>query len=294
MQLDLELLPGGYSVSKLPPGVALPDWLAGVGLINVTFAADETSVVCLTAHVPQAVQTVSGWAAIKVTINFGFDEAGVVLAAIQPISGNGAGVFVLSTYDRDYLLVRATDLAQVQGWLRAAGHRFIPHIGRAALADAPAIADFHDRIWQQTYRHIAPATVCAKLDAAHRLVGWRSNLGAEKPRAATLIARAEGQIVGLICVAPATQPALGGGGEVKHLYVAPEMGRTGLGRRLMAEGFAHLRRSGFSTASLAVVAGSEAALAFYQALGGQIVGSFTDAGPLWPSDNLIVSFDISG
>lgn len=124
--LDLEDLPGDYAVSRLPAGAALPDWIMGEGLVNVTQAEDETSITCLSERVPEGVETARGWAAIKVTTRFEFDEAGVVLAVVRPISEAGLGVFVLSTFYRDYLLVKQGDLARVRELLVEAGHRFLP------------------------------------------------------------------------------------------------------------------------------------------------------------------------
>ena len=125
--VELEHLVGGYSVSRLPVDQPLPDWVTGPGLVNVTYAPDEISVVCRTDRVPAQTETASGWSAIKISTKFGFDEAGVVLSVVDPISSAGLGVFVISTFYRDYLLVRTVDLTQAAQLLRSAGHQF-PHI----------------------------------------------------------------------------------------------------------------------------------------------------------------------
>lgn len=124
--VNLEHLSGGYSVSRLPVDQPLPEWVTGPGLVNVTYAADEISVVCRTDRVPEQVETASGWSAIKVSTKFGFDEAGVVLSVVNPISSAGLGVFVISTFYRDYLLVRTAELAKVVQLLQSAGHQFQP------------------------------------------------------------------------------------------------------------------------------------------------------------------------
>lgn len=286
--LDLEILPGDYSVTKLPPGGGVPGWIAGSGLISVTLADDETSVISPTCCVPSGVKTAPGWTAIKLTASFGFDEPGVVLSVVRPISEQGAGVFVTSTFDRDYLLVRAADLPRVRSWLAAAGHRFVPHIRAATADDAAPIAAFHNRIWQQTYAQIAPPQARQSLDEGHRLRAWRQRL---KAPSGVFLAEEAGQIVGLISVGAASQAGLGQDAEVKHLYTASP--RTGLGRRLMSRGLAHLRSSGYHSAGLAVVAGNAAAIAFYTALGWRTGGSFTDTGPIWKSANLVMSFSLT-
>ena len=56
----------------------------------------------------------------------GLDEPGAVLAAVKPISSAGFGVFVISTFLRDYLLVRANKFGEIVGLLTEAGHSVMP------------------------------------------------------------------------------------------------------------------------------------------------------------------------
>lgn len=122
--VDLEIMEGDYAISRLPASMVLPDWVRGEGLVNVTYASDEISVVCLAARVPEGVESAAGWAAIKISTKFDFDEAGVVLSVVRPLSENGLGVFVISTFYRDYLLVRCTELTRARDLLTEAGHSF--------------------------------------------------------------------------------------------------------------------------------------------------------------------------
>jgi hypothetical protein len=43
--------------------------------------------------------------------------------------------------------------------------------------------------------------------------------------------------------------------------------------------------------ALGVVDGNDRAVAFYQHLGGRRIGRYTDAGPVWRSDNLAYAWD---
>lgn len=160
---------------------------------------------------------------------------------------------------------------------------------RAAEAqEAAEIAAFHVRIWRLTYREIAPAAALKKLDAAHRLPTWESTLETPKPRQHTLLAHRNAALVGLISFGPPSQPAFGSSGEIKHLYVDPSCKRQGLGQRLLRAALTQLSHDGFESAALAVAAENSLARQFYKAMGGAENGSFTDAGPLWKSDNIRV------
>ncbi len=113
-------------MSRLPAGSGLPGWAAGNGIVPVTQAPQEISVLCLAERVPQGVESSSGWCALEVSNLCDLDEPGVVLAAVRPVSEAGFGVFVTSTYLRDYLLVRQADSGPVVAGWRAAGHEVQP------------------------------------------------------------------------------------------------------------------------------------------------------------------------
>jgi hypothetical protein len=120
LKLSFSQLTGEYSISKLPSDAPLPDWADGPGLVSITRADDELSIVCQSARAPKIAD--HGWAALRVDTLADLDEPGVVMAAVTPISSAGFGVFVISTHLRDYLMVRAGDLSCVAASLTAIGH----------------------------------------------------------------------------------------------------------------------------------------------------------------------------
>lgn len=292
--VDLEHLAGEYSVSRLPVDQPLPNWVNGPGLVNVTYAPDEISVVCRADRVPDQTETSPGWNVIKISTKFGFDEAGVVLSVVNPISSAGLGVFVISTFYRDYLLVRTSELGQVKQLLLAAGHHFQPldssiTIRLATPADTDSLTRFHVQVWRKTYGGIAPQAAIDRLDENHRRPGWHNALSAPKPHQRTLIAIQGDNIVGFVSFAPTTSETA----EVKHLYVDPRSKRMGIGADLLSHALRALGDAGFAKATLAVVLENKPAQVFYQTQGGSVVGQSTDAGPLWKSNNLIFEWQLS-
>ncbi|WP_353473708.1 ACT domain-containing protein [Salipiger sp. H15] len=121
--LSLVLLPQEHAILRLPPEADFPDWTGREGCVSVTRAPDELSVVCPAAAVPEGIEGSFGWRAFRVDTLAGLDEPGVVLAAVKPLSEAGLGVFVLSTFLRDYLLVNGAQLGRAEALLVAAGHR---------------------------------------------------------------------------------------------------------------------------------------------------------------------------
>lgn len=292
--VELEQLTSDYSVSRLPANHPLPDWVTGPGLVNVTHADDEISVVCRSDRVPAKIETSPGWSAIKVSTKFDFDEAGVVLSVVRPISSAGLGVFVVSTFYRDYLLVRTNELSKAKQLLLAEGHHFGGHEGAitiqtATSADTDAVTRFHVHVWRETYRNIAPQTAIKALDEAYRRPSWHMALSTPKPHQRTLIARQTDAIVGFVSFGPVSDRT----GEIKHLYVDPNSKRMGIGARLLSQALQTLSEVGFDKATLAVVQENKAARDFYVAQGGQDIGRSTDAGPLWKSDNRIFEWKLA-
>ena len=51
-----------------------------------------------------------------------FSMVGVVASFSTPLAVAGVGIFVISTFDTDYLLVKDDDFSKAVAALRAAGH----------------------------------------------------------------------------------------------------------------------------------------------------------------------------
>ena len=89
----------------------------------MTRTADELSIVCETDYVPSEVEQESGWRALVVEGRLDFALTGILVSLAAPLADAGVSIFALSTFNTDYLLVRADDLPRAVAALRAAGHR---------------------------------------------------------------------------------------------------------------------------------------------------------------------------
>jgi GNAT superfamily N-acetyltransferase len=161
----------------------------------------------------------------------------------------------------------------------------------ACLADVPAIAALHVKVWRHAYRDLAPASAHAALDEARRRQQWQAMLSSCPASEYGLVALRDGAIAGIGYCGEADKPALAGYGEVRLLYVDQDHAGQGIGRALMKAMADLLAAAGHRRLALGVVDGNLPAIAFYQALGGRIAGRFTNPGPLWPSDDLIMAWD---
>ena len=120
--ITLKQLDGAYAVSRVSHLDKIPDWVDGEGFVSINRTDDELSIVCLQNRVPANVTTEFGWACFKFLGPFEFDDAGVLLSVIRPLSESGMGVFAISTYNGDTLLLKKTDVGTAVTLLKASGH----------------------------------------------------------------------------------------------------------------------------------------------------------------------------
>jgi len=125
IEVKLKQLSGLYAISRLEAGDAIPDWADGQGFVSIARTDDELSVVCLQDRVPDGVRQDRDWIAFKFEGPFAFGETGIVLSVIRPLSENRLGIFVVSTFDGDHLLVKAADEAVARRFLGEAGHMIV-------------------------------------------------------------------------------------------------------------------------------------------------------------------------
>ena len=119
--MKLTVLAGEYSVWRLAADAPLPAADPGC-FLSLTRTEDELSIVALSTEVPADAITESGWRCLKVEGPLPFDMTGVLAALSTPLADAGISIFVISTYDTDYLLVKSADLERSCRVLRDAGH----------------------------------------------------------------------------------------------------------------------------------------------------------------------------
>jgi hypothetical protein len=121
-RLELLNLDDRLAVCRLDQGNGIPSWAAGGGFFSFTHTPDELSVVCPESLVPECVRAERGWRALRVAGAIDLSLVGVLASLTAPLAEAGIGVFVLSTFDTDYLLVKEADLGRAIEALAAYGH----------------------------------------------------------------------------------------------------------------------------------------------------------------------------
>lgn len=122
--LTLTVLPYNYSICRLEPEAAIPPWALAGDFFSITRTKDELSLVCSQEVVPAGVQSETGWRCIMVKGPLGFSITGLLASLATSLAEVGISIFAISTFDTDYLLVKAENLKRAVVKLKEAGHRF--------------------------------------------------------------------------------------------------------------------------------------------------------------------------
>ncbi|GLQ99294.1 ACT domain-containing protein [Dyella mobilis] len=123
--IKLHVLEGRYGISRMSGDAAIPSWADGKGFVSITRNGDELSIVCPIERIPADIQSDREWVCLRFVGPFAFGEPGIVLSVIRPLSENGLGVFLVSTFDGDCLLLKSEDAEAGKRLLAAAGHTIL-------------------------------------------------------------------------------------------------------------------------------------------------------------------------
>lgn len=123
--LALKILSDRMAVCRFGPTEAVPDWIDPSGFYSITRTEDELTIVCAETLVVRGTKSETGWRCFKVEGPLDFSEIGVIFSLTRPLAENGVSVFVISTFETDYFMVKEKDLAKTVDALTAEGHQVL-------------------------------------------------------------------------------------------------------------------------------------------------------------------------
>jgi hypothetical protein len=120
-QLTIVVYPELYAICRLEANVPVPVWAVG-DFLTITRTANELSIVCKDAAVPEGVHAERKRRLMKIEGTLAFTLTGVLASVAAPLASAEISIFAVSTYDTDYLLVSDQKLHDTMMVLEAAGH----------------------------------------------------------------------------------------------------------------------------------------------------------------------------
>jgi hypothetical protein len=121
-KLTLSILKGRFAICRLSASAEIPRPSLNEVFFSTTRTSDELSIVCPEESAPAEGRCEKGWQCLKVQGPLDFSMTGVMASLAMPLSEAGVSIFSVSTFDTDYLLVKATDLERAILALNKAGH----------------------------------------------------------------------------------------------------------------------------------------------------------------------------
>ncbi len=120
--LKLSVLPEPLTICHLDAASPTPTWATSGAFYSITRTPDELSIVCPTAALAPGVIAESEWRAFKIAGPLDFSLVGVLASIAAPLAEAQVSIFSISTYDTDYVLVRAADTERAVDALTSSGH----------------------------------------------------------------------------------------------------------------------------------------------------------------------------
>jgi len=116
------VLPGRFAVARLPAHAPIPDWASGPAFVSITRTEAALSIVCAESAIPDGVRAERQLACFEVEGPLDFSEVGVLASIARPLANAGISIFVVSTFDTDYIFVAASALQMAIRVLTADGY----------------------------------------------------------------------------------------------------------------------------------------------------------------------------
>lgn len=118
--MKLHVIEGRYAVARLDAREAIPRWVRGA-FTSISRTRDELSIVCDDDAVPNDVHAERGWRCLALEGPIPFATYGVAAKITTALADARISVFLVATFDTDYILVKDDVFARACEALRQAG-----------------------------------------------------------------------------------------------------------------------------------------------------------------------------
>lgn len=120
---DLMVHTERFSVCRLSPEAPLPAWVNQPVFWSATRTSDELSVVLPEKSAPQNIPVENGWRMIQIQGPIDFGLTGILSGILNPLAEAKIGIFAISTYDTDYILIKEDQFSAALETLQNVGYK---------------------------------------------------------------------------------------------------------------------------------------------------------------------------
>jgi hypothetical protein len=102
----LNLIEGTFGVCKLREIDEVPEWAKNDKFVSVTRTNEELSIVCSEEDIPQDITAELHWKILKIEGILDFSLIGIIAKISSILTEKGISIFVISTFNTDYILIK--------------------------------------------------------------------------------------------------------------------------------------------------------------------------------------------
>jgi hypothetical protein len=118
----IELLGNEYSIYRLDPEDIIDNRLFGKNFISITKTEDEISIVTVSGTLEHFEKEEGFWRMLKINGVLDFSLIGIISKISTLLANQGISVFVLSTYNTDYIMVKMDKIGSTINVLKQNGY----------------------------------------------------------------------------------------------------------------------------------------------------------------------------
>ncbi|MCL2180217.1 MAG: ACT domain-containing protein [Treponema sp.] len=104
--MKLLLLENDYSIFKFDPDFSHYEKILSDEFFSITKTKDELSIAALENSFSDFLSKEDGWKIIKIDEELDFSLTGILSKISAVLAGEDIGIFVLSTYNTDYIMIK--------------------------------------------------------------------------------------------------------------------------------------------------------------------------------------------
>ena len=120
--LTLTVLDKEYSIHRLKPEDEIPRNILGTSFYSISKTGEELSIICESDITINSNKVDAGWSCLKLLSPLDLDLTGILANISTVLAEASISIFVISTYDTDYILVKTKNLTKGIRALETAGY----------------------------------------------------------------------------------------------------------------------------------------------------------------------------
>lgn len=121
---QLKWIEGEFVVHRFSAETPIPPTLLAQPFVTISRTADELSIVAPATIDIDSPQSDRHWVMFMFVGVLDFSLTGILAGIAQPLAAANVSIFAISTFDTDYVMVKASEKAMAEAALTAVGYQF--------------------------------------------------------------------------------------------------------------------------------------------------------------------------